>query len=189
MMNQRFRLGEDACKPDNGNTARKRAMRKNKVRIPKMSKGKHANHLLSQCLASYEAGWYYVSFRKRPMNHKVFEAQLVTYFQEFTNQVGEFFMEPLEKLQADIQAATQSRDKAKTKKTKDKYQKVIDAKILEFARKSRKASEFTRHSRTTVKASLKNVRLRVLDAKYDKGLKAWIARCEPANLIHYVTIH
>lgn len=185
----RFRLGTDACKPNNGNTARKRAMRKNKVKIPKLRKAKTANHLLSQCLASYEEGWYFVSFRKRPLKHKVFEAQLVNYFQEFTHQVGEAWMEPLEKLQADIKAATQSRDKAKTDKTKNKYQAIIDAKVIEFARKSRKASEFTRHSRTSIQASLKNIRLRVLDTKYDKGLKAWIARCEPSDLIHYATIH
>lgn len=185
MITQRFRLGEDACKPDNGNTARKRALRKYKTKVPTLPKrGKHVNHLLTQCLASYEDGQFFVSFRKKPLKHKVFEAQVVMYFQEFRNEVGKAFLEPLEKIQADIQAATQSRDKAKTDKTKKKYQKVIDEKIIEFSRKSRKASEYTRHSRSSVKARLKTVKLRVLDCKYDKGLKAWIARCEDSNLIY-----
>ena len=185
MLRERFRLGEDACKPNNGNTARKRSIRKIKQAIPKYPKrGKHVNHLLTQCLASEEAGQYFVSFRNKPLKHKIFQAQVIKHFDQFENKVGEFFLEPLEKLQADIQAAQNRIEEVKTDKTKAKYQKVLDAKLVQFGRLSRKASSFTRHSRVGVKAYLKTIRLRVLDSKYDKSMHSWITRCEPSSLIY-----
>jgi hypothetical protein len=183
-LKRRFRLGNEACKPNNGNTKRKRASRNVKIRIPKLRKKKGCvNHVLTQCLASKEGNYYFVSFRKKPVKHKVFEAQYISFFKEFTNSVGDFFLDPLEKIQADIEAATQSKEKAKTDKTKKKYEDIIDAKLAKFSRLSRKAQSYTRHSRSGVRVALKNISLRVLDCKYDSTYDCYIARCEPKDLI------
>ena len=176
-----FRFGKDRNKPGNG--LKKRMSKRRKVRGKQVPRHSHKTSLLSSLLAERisedgESPLYQVSFRKKPVVGKVFNAEEVKYVKT-TGKVSDRInkiKDAYEKNNADITHVNREIENSANEDVIKSY----NERLKDLLKLNKRLTRILSSPRVGLKARTKAVKLRVEEiAGFDDKFGSYICICKP----------
>jgi hypothetical protein len=177
-----FRFGKD--RNQEGNGVKKRMSRKPSSRTKPFSnkRKKNKSSLMSELLAEPlpDGIGYAVSFKKRPVIGKLFNALEIAYVNVNESTFLNESLEKIEKLQADLMHIDrQLSNKELDEDSRAKYMESREEKVEHLRPYLRLSSLIQKNRRSTLNAKTRPIRLRVVQIiEFDKGNHTYSVICE-----------